>query len=112
MDQSKNSSEQTHYDAKGFSRLQVELAKIGVGNIVRQARNAAGLSQNKLADAADLNLRSVQRLEKGQTNPELASLVRLASVLKKPLRDLIPTQDRMKAPDWLTDHKVATEGVW
>ena len=42
---------------------------------------SAGLTQEKLAEKADISLRYVQQLEAGQRNPSIATLVRLRKAL-------------------------------
>ena len=50
------------------------------GNVVR-ARVRAGLTQEKLAELADLDLRFLQRVERGKTNLSVAVVVALADAL-------------------------------
>jgi len=38
------------------------------GGNVRRLRTAQGVTQEKLAELADLNIRTVQKIEAGQTN--------------------------------------------
>ncbi|MBO9524087.1 MAG: helix-turn-helix transcriptional regulator [Nocardioidaceae bacterium] len=52
-----------------------------LGQAVRRARRAADLSQVELADLAGLSRLVVTRLETGQANVTLDSLLRVASVL-------------------------------
>jgi transcriptional regulator with XRE-family HTH domain len=53
-----------------------------IGANVNARRRALGLTQQVLADRADLDLRFVQRVERGQTNLSVAVLVALAGVLE------------------------------
>lgn len=48
---------------------------------VTRARMRAGLTQEKLAEAADIDLRFLQRIERGRTNLSVAILVALADAL-------------------------------
>jgi transcriptional regulator with XRE-family HTH domain len=47
---------------------------------IKILRNKSNLSQEELAEATGLSLRTIQRIENGQTNPRGESLKRLASV--------------------------------
>jgi transcriptional regulator with XRE-family HTH domain len=53
-----------------------------IGANVRALRTRHGLTQERLAELADLDLRFVQRVERGQTNLSVAVLVALAEVLE------------------------------
>lgn len=59
-----------------FQQLQAQLA----ANI-KAARNACGLSQEALADAAEIDRTYVSQLERGLVNPSLGVLVRVANAL-------------------------------
>lgn len=52
-----------------------------VGANVRRQRLKVGLTQEQLAEAADLDLTFVQRIERGKTNVGVVVLVKLADVL-------------------------------
>ena len=54
---------------------------VAVGERVRAAREAAGLSQAAAAVAAKCDPRWWQRLEKGEANPTLRTLARIADAL-------------------------------
>ncbi len=53
-----------------------------VGEAIGAARKRKGLTQQKLADQAGMNLRSLTRIEKGETLPALDSFAKLAAVLE------------------------------
>jgi transcriptional regulator with XRE-family HTH domain len=53
-----------------------------IGANVRALRLRRGLTQEQLAERADLDLRFVQRVERGQTNLSVAVLVALSTVLE------------------------------
>lgn len=57
---------------------------------VKQKRLEKRLSQQALADAAGLHVRSIQRLEKGQLNPRGYTLQRLSKILELNLNELEP----------------------
>jgi transcriptional regulator with XRE-family HTH domain len=52
-----------------------------IGANVRRGRERTGLTQEKLAEDAELDLRYVQRVERGCTSPSAAVLVALADAL-------------------------------
>lgn len=53
-----------------------------VGRNVRQLRKAQGLTQEELAHAAEIDTRYVGGIERGEENPSVAVLGRVAAVLK------------------------------
>jgi len=61
-----------------------------LGDNIRRERTAKGVSQQGLAERADLNIRNVQRIEAGEISVVLATAVRLAQALDCPLEKLIP----------------------
>ncbi len=63
-----------------MSRLEQVLSHIGAN--VRARRQKLELTQERLAELSDLDLRFVQRVERGQTNLSVAVLVALAGVLE------------------------------
>ena len=52
-----------------------------LGKNLNRLRMSAGLTQEKLAEKADITLRYVQQLEAGQRNPSIPTLVRLHRAL-------------------------------
>lgn len=67
-----------------------------LGHNLRRAREATGLSQERVAHAAGLASYTYQKFEKGESrpgqplNPRLTTLVALSQVLGVPLPDLLP----------------------
>lgn len=59
------------------------------GGRVRELRKAKGLSQEELGERADLHRNFVGMLERGERNPTLVTLFRLADGLGVPPADLI-----------------------
>jgi transcriptional regulator with XRE-family HTH domain len=59
-----------------------------LGKNLNRLRMTAGLTQEKLAEKADISLRYVQQLEAGQRNPSIATLVRLRKALASSYDDL------------------------
>ena len=56
---------------------------------VKELRNQKGMSQEFLAEESGLSLRTIQRIEKGESNPTGESLKRLANALDVSPDDLI-----------------------
>lgn len=52
---------------------------------IRSVRDAAGLSQQAVADAARCDLRTYQRIEAGAIDPSFALIQRVASALGVPV---------------------------
>jgi transcriptional regulator with XRE-family HTH domain len=47
------------------------------GANVRRERTASGLTQEKLAELADLNIRTLQKIEAGETNILITTAIRI-----------------------------------
>ena len=65
--------------------------KVAFGRVIERLRRERGLSQEKLALAAELNRTFVWRIERGEQNPSLDSLFRLAEALGVAPEDLVVT---------------------
>ncbi|MEO6303780.1 MAG: helix-turn-helix transcriptional regulator [Bacteroidia bacterium] len=62
----------------------------GIGSKIRKARDNKGISQQELADNADIAKSTIQRIEKGTLNPSILTLNSLSVALKIDLKDLLP----------------------
>jgi transcriptional regulator with XRE-family HTH domain len=60
-----------------------------VGERIAHLRRRARLSRPALADCADLDVRHLQRIERGHGNPTLLSLMQIAVALEVPMSDLV-----------------------
>ena len=60
------------------------------GRNLRNLREKSGLSQEKLAELADLHRTYISGVERGERNISLVNIERLAKALAAPLRDLMP----------------------
>lgn len=60
-----------------------------LGRRVRDRRIALGLSQEKLGELAGLHRNLIGLIERGETNPTLLNLSRLAKALRMSLVDLL-----------------------
>lgn len=59
-----------------------------LGNVVRNARKAEGLSQNQMAELAGVCSRTISAIENERVNPRFDVVKRLARTLKLPLEEL------------------------
>ncbi|MGW6652503.1 hypothetical protein AMK23_26415 [Streptomyces sp. CB02130] len=67
----------------------VPIRRRAIGDNVRAARTAAGLTQEGLAGRAGLDRKTVNRLEQGVTSPLLDHLLVIADAIGVPLSDLV-----------------------
>lgn len=63
-----------------------------LGNRIRAARKKCNLTQQKLADQADLAIKTVQDIEKGKKNPTYETLLRLIERLGISADTLFPSE--------------------
>ncbi|ENB1602441.1 helix-turn-helix transcriptional regulator [Vibrio parahaemolyticus] len=63
---------------------------IKFGANLRAMRKDKGLSQDRLANAADIDRSYVGRIERGEVNITLEKVYQLASILGCDVRDLLP----------------------
>ncbi len=62
---------------------------IALGLTIRKIREeSTNLSQDKLALEVDLSENQIRRIEKGQTNPTVKTLLKIAKALKVDVKDL------------------------
>ncbi len=66
-----------------------EILKI-LGERVRELRKERALSQETLAELAEIHVNHLRRVELGQANPTYLVLLRLAAALKITLPRLLP----------------------
>lgn len=83
----------------------------GLGSTVRRARGRLGLSVAQLAEISGVSMGLISQMERGQANPSLHTLSRLASGLGMPLSalldsaepgngGLVPAEERIPLPDY------------
>lgn len=65
-----------------------ELAK-AIGNRIRELRLQLNLSQESLANEAEIPLSQVGRIERGENNPTISTLYVIATALKVDLKILL-----------------------
>jgi transcriptional regulator with XRE-family HTH domain len=61
-----------------------------LGDNIRRERLAKAISQQRLAEIADLNIRNVQRIEAGELDVLLTTVVRIRKALDCSLEQLVP----------------------
>jgi transcriptional regulator with XRE-family HTH domain len=57
-----------------------------LGKAIMERRKDLGITQSRLAELADININTLYKLEKGQANPTLDVLVKIADILGMELR--------------------------
>ena len=62
-----------------------------VGERIRKARKDAGLTQNQLAARLSISYVNISQLERGDRNPGVETLQRIADALDIPVRELLGT---------------------
>lgn len=60
-----------------------------IGEQIRAARKAAGLTQESVAIEAGLSLANYNRIEQGHSSPLLDTLIRVADAIGAPLAHLV-----------------------
>jgi transcriptional regulator with XRE-family HTH domain len=60
-----------------------------LGETIRAKRKSANLTQEKLAEKADLSTIFISRIERGKESPSVDSLVKIARALSTNVRDLV-----------------------
>lgn len=66
-----------------------------LGARVRELRKARSLTQEVLADQVDLHVTYVGGIERGERNPSLVNIARIASALNVSLAELFAPLDRL-----------------
>jgi len=72
-------------DHKGWSA--VDLAVLARN--IRTRRDALGLTQDQVADAADMQPAVYSRIERGEVDPRLSSVVKIARALETTASELL-----------------------
>lgn len=64
---------------------------IEIGRRIRQARIAAGLTQQHVADAVGVSAQAFQKYEKAESRVSLSAFAKMRSVLSIDLADILPS---------------------
>jgi transcriptional regulator with XRE-family HTH domain len=76
--------------AKSAERAEKNPDLVALGARIRELRLEAGLTQEGVADAADLHWTFVGQVERGERNVSYVNLLRLAAGLSVAARELLP----------------------
>lgn len=69
-----------------------------LGDAVKRARGKLGLTQNEVADAADIDVRTVLNIENYKGNPKMEVLYPLVRVLKIDAREIFNPEISRESP--------------
>ncbi len=75
----------------------MDIAKL-FGRRLRDLRKTAGLTQQALGEASELSYKYVGAIERGEENPSLQVIVKLAAGLKREPRDLFEYRHEATTP--------------
>jgi transcriptional regulator with XRE-family HTH domain len=67
--------------------------RVRFGKRLREVREGVGISQEKLAEIANLHRTYVSSVERGKRNISLENIDRLAQALGVPMADLMPSPE-------------------
>ena len=70
-----------------------------LGRAIRQLRDARGLTQKELADAADVNATAISHIERGRTNPAWGTVKRIAAALDLRVSDVAARAEQLADED-------------
>jgi transcriptional regulator with XRE-family HTH domain len=86
--------------------VDLETVKLALGNEIGVWRRLQGISQEKFAEKATLTVNEVGRVERGEANPELKTLVLIATQMEMSLGVLFTAAEKR----WREEHGLG-EGV-
>ena len=69
-----------------------------LGDAIKRARGKLGLTQNEVADAADIDVRTVLNIENYKGNPKMEVLYPLVRVLKIDAREIFNPEISRESP--------------
>lgn len=69
-----------------------------LGDAVKRARGKLGLTQNEVADAADIDVRTVLNIENYKGNPKMEVLFPLVRALKMDAREIFNPELQRESP--------------
>ena len=70
-------------------KLNAKKARKALGETIRSYRTALGISQEKLAELADVHRNYIGKIERGEQNITINSLCQLAIVFERPLSEIL-----------------------
>jgi DNA-binding XRE family transcriptional regulator len=84
-----------HYCDSSYRPRVEAVALVGrqiIGDRIRQLRSSAGLTQQALAQAANIGRVTLVRIENGDQSPRYETMVSLAQALGRPLEELVNSE--------------------
>ncbi|HEU5124979.1 MAG TPA: helix-turn-helix transcriptional regulator [Verrucomicrobiae bacterium] len=69
-------------------KIAAQLKQLGAN--IRRERTAKGITQEKLAELVDLNIRTVQKIEAGNINVLVTTIIRIQKALGCPWNKMLP----------------------
>ena len=69
-----------------------------LGDVIKRARGKLGLTQNEVADAADIDVRTVLNIENYKGNPKMEVLYPLVRALKIDAREIFNVEIQRESP--------------
>ncbi|MER5646136.1 helix-turn-helix transcriptional regulator [Streptosporangium sp. NPDC002524] len=84
------------------SRRLTEL-RIQFGRRLREVREQHGLTQERLGELADVDRKTINRIENGMYSPLLDQIFKISDALEVPARELFPGADVHRERDPASD---------
>ena len=78
-----------------MDRVELEKQKVAFGKVLREAREATGLSQEDFADAVDMDRTTISLLERGKQSPTLDTIWRMAEQLDATPSEVIARTEKL-----------------
>ena len=75
-----------------MSKSNLSAVQITFGGNVRRERNQKGMTQERLSEMADLSLRNIQRIEAGEINVLMTTVVRIRKAIGCSAEKLLPRE--------------------
>jgi transcriptional regulator with XRE-family HTH domain len=70
------------------------MSKLKIGNMLKARRKSLRVTQLQLAELADMSINTLYKMERGQANPTLDTLDKVANILGLELT-LVPQKNQM-----------------
>lgn len=72
-------------------------AHAAVGNAIREIRKRRGISQSALAEECRLDRTYISGIERGQRNPSLTNILKIAAALGTPASQILARAEQIQA---------------
>lgn len=77
------------HDVLASMKRKIPKHRIELGDAIRRRRQELGMSQEQFAEVVDCHRNFVGRVERGQQNPTVDTLVRIAKALDCTVREIV-----------------------